>query len=84
MKVELDADPSSAEGTGGTARWRQNQQKLRSAVSTKTPRGAPPATPKFDSKCDGLKVRGLVFGSANPLVDHFMHVKRDIDDYIGK
>ena len=47
-------------------------------------RCAPPATPKFDSTCDELKVCGLVFDSADPLADRFTHVKRKIYEYIGK
>ena len=83
-KVEPDTSPSTAAGTGGTTRWRQNQQKLRDAVSTKTSRGRPPATSKFDGTCDGLKGYGLIFDSADLHVDRFTHVKREIAKYIGK
>ena len=84
VKLELDAAPSSVTCMGVTTRWRRNQHKLRSAVLTNTPQGAPPATPKFNGTCDDLKGRSIVFESANPRADRFAHVKHKIDKYTGK
>ena len=60
------------------------QQKSRAAVLTKTAQGALPATNCFGRTCDGLKGCGIVFNSANPCADCFTHVKREIDEHIGK
>ena len=83
-KVEPDAAPSTVLGTGGATQWIKNQQKSRPSVPTNTSRGGPPATPKFNGTCDGLKVRGFIFDSANFSTEFFTHVKRDISKYIGK
>ena len=84
VKVELDNSPPSESATGGTAKWSQNQHKLRAVVLIKTPGGAPLATLKFYRICNFLKGSGLVFDSADPRVDCFTHVKLEIDKYIGK
>ena len=81
VKLELDAAPSSVTCMGVTTRWRRNQHKLRSAVLTNTPQGAPPATPKFNGTCNILKGRGLIFDSADPRADRFTHVKRGISEH---
>ena len=58
--IEPDAAPSRTVATGALSQWHQNRQNLRDAVPTKSPRGAPPANPKFDRTYDGIKVNGLV------------------------
>ena len=84
LKVEPDAALSIAAGRGEQHLWNQNQQNPRAEVPTKAPQGAPQATPKFDGTYDGLKGGGLVFDSANPRVDCFTHVKREIAEYTRK
>ena len=54
------------------------------AVPTKTSRGAPLSDHKFYGTCDGLKGHGIIFDSADLRADCFIHVKREIYEYIGK
>ena len=84
VNVESDSSTSSAAGPGGTSQWHQNQQKSRSAVLMKAPWDAPPATPNFDGTCNDFKGHGIVFELADPHADRFMHVKREINEYISK
>ena len=82
-KIKPDAAPSSTVATVATAQWRQNCQKTRDAVPLKESRGATPATPNFDGTCNGLKGRGIVFNSTNPRANRFMHIRREITEYVG-
>ena len=84
FKVESDAAPLKAAGTRGMAQWRQNWQKSRAVVPTKTPQGVLPSNPKVNGMCNVIKGRGLVFNSSDPQADRFTHVKRDIYECIGK
>ena len=86
VKANIDRDdaPSSVAAMGVMAQWRRNRQKPRNAVPEKASRGAPPATPKFDRTCEGLKGRGLVFDYADMRADWFTHVRREIVEYAGK
>ena len=47
---------------------------------TKISRGAPPYAHMFEGTCDGLKGRGIIFDSADPRADRFIHVKREISE----
>ena len=82
--MEPDAAPSRAAGTGGSNTISSIPEKSRAAVLTKTSQGGTPSTPKFYGICDGLKVRGLIFDSADSRADRFTHVKCEIAEYTGK
>ena len=83
-KIDPNAAPSSAAATKAMKKWHQNRQNPRATVPSKQSRGTPLDTLKFDGTFNGLKDRGLVFGSFDPRADRFTHIRRKITEYVGK